>query len=173
MEALGFASNIVQFVDFVAGLISTGVEIAESSHGALQSTLELEKIYESLSNFKYELGNVSDCTPAGNNNDFSNLHKVFDSTDGSQKAEIQAHIQSLQELGSDCKALCEHLLNAIDKLRVNGSSFRIARTFMVVLRSIWSGKKIKDLESRIARYQKMIYLHFFPLLGYVDSVRFK
>ncbi len=48
LTALGLASNVLQFVDFVAKLVSTGVEVAGSVQGASEETVDLEKIYKSL-----------------------------------------------------------------------------------------------------------------------------
>ena len=171
LAALGLASNVVQFVQFVSELISTGTEIAGSVQGTSQRTLELEEVYKSLSDLSSRLhcgGNSRQ-----NNDDTSGLRGLLvHRIDLSQRVELQSHIQSLERLAGDCNLLCEQLLGTIQKLRVQGTSYRPFKSFIAALKTAWNVKKIRDLEERIDQYQKTISLHFFPLLRYIDPARF-
>jgi hypothetical protein len=55
LAVLGLASNVLQFVDFVLKLNSTGTEVAGSLNGASERILEIEKVYSSLDNFSSKL----------------------------------------------------------------------------------------------------------------------
>ena len=164
LAAVGLAGSVVQFVDFLSRLISTGVETAGSAQGASQHTLELQKIYESLSDFSIKLSS-GPSQPRSDHDDASSLRSsMADSREIGQSAELQAHFASLKELSADCNILCQTLLRTLRTLRVDGTSFRSLKGLKVALRTVWSGKSIKELEERISRYQRLIYMHFLPIM---------
>ena len=161
IAALGLAGNVFQFVDFVSKLISAGVEIAESVEGATERTLEIEKVYNSLDAFSTRLRVGG--TSATNNEDTEGLRGLLDQrSDTCGRLELQVHIRSLEELAADCNSLCRRLLEMVRKLHNKGPAGREFKSFVAALRTAWSSKKIKDLEERLERYQKMISPHFFP-----------
>lgn len=171
LSALGLAGNVVQFVDFVSQLISTGSEIAGSVQGTTERTLEFEKVYDSLNSFSSRLHVTGN--HASNNKDTEGLRGLLaDLTEPSQRVELQSHIRSLEELAADCSVLCQQLLEMVRKFRVKGSCGRSFKSFLAALKMAWSSKKIQGLEERLNRYRRMISLHFFPLLRYVAHSRF-
>ncbi|KAH6708897.1 hypothetical protein BKA61DRAFT_557727 [Leptodontidium sp. MPI-SDFR-AT-0119] len=168
LAALGLAGNVVQFVDFVSKLISAGVEIAGSVEGATERTLEIEKVYNSLDAFSSRL-HVGG-TRATNNEDIEGLRGLVDHrSEIGGRLEFQDHIRSLEELAADCNSLCRRLLETVRKLHNKGPAGCQFKSLIAALRTAWSSKKIKDLEERLERYQKMISLHFFPLLSQQQS----
>lgn len=170
LAALGLAGNVVQFVDFVSQLISTGSEIAGSVQGTTERTLELEKVYDSLNTFSSRLHVAGN--HASNNKDTEGLRGLLANlAESSQRDELQSHVRSIEELAADCNVLCQQLLETVRKFRVKRSSSRLLKSFLAALKMAWSSKKIQDLEERINRYRKMISLHFFPLLRYAFHSR--
>jgi hypothetical protein len=55
LAALSLASNVLQCIHFVPRLISEGSEIYTSLSGASQKTIELEKIFQNLSDVSSRL----------------------------------------------------------------------------------------------------------------------
>ncbi|RYP12088.1 hypothetical protein DL767_011483 [Monosporascus sp. MG133] len=55
LAAVGLASNVVQFVQFLSSLIHTAVEIHRSSSGITQDILTLDDLYEQLTDFNAKL----------------------------------------------------------------------------------------------------------------------
>jgi hypothetical protein len=165
LAALGLASNVFQFFDFVSKLISAGVEIAESVEGATERTLEIEKVYNSLDAFSSRL-HVGG-TRAANNEDTEGLRGLLDHcSEIGGSLELQAHIRSLEELAAYCNSLCQRLLETARKLHNKGPAGRQFKSFIAALRMAWSSKKIKDSEERLERYQK-ISAFIFPLLRFL------
>lgn len=165
LAALGVASSVVQFIHFISECISTGAEIGRSAGGASQQTLELEEVYRSLRDLSYRLR----CE----GNSRQKIEEQFvQLADHPQHDKLKLHIKALEGLTVECGLLCEQLLQAVEKLRVQGASCRSFKSFIAALKTVWNGKKIRDLEERIDRYQRMISLHFFPFLWYTDRTRF-
>ncbi|KAL2142950.1 hypothetical protein VTI28DRAFT_472 [Corynascus sepedonium] len=170
LVALGVASNVLQFVDFAAKLVSTATETAGSVQGATQRTLELEKVYESLKVFSSRLHQGVNRTGSHGGEDASALRGLaVVQSDLKQRSDLQPHIESLGELAADCSRLCQELLETVGKLHIKGESCRSAKAFFVALRTVWSRSKVKDLTDRINHFQKMINLHFYPILSQQHS----
>lgn len=166
--ALGVASNVLQFVDFAAKLVSTTAEAAVSAQGATQRTLELEKVYESLKVFSSRLHHGVNRTRSHGGEDAPALQGlVVVRPDLEQRSDLQSHIESLGGLAADCERLCQELLETVGKLHVKGESCRPVKAFFVALKTVWGSKKVKDLTDRINQFQKMINLHFYPILRLV------
>jgi len=164
LAAVGLAGSVIQFVDFLSRLISTGVETAGSVQGASQNTLELQKIYESLSDFSIKLSSALS-HPRSDHDDVSSLRSsMVESADIGQRAELQSHFASLGDLSADCNRLCQTLLQTLGTLRVDGTSFRSFKGLKVALRTVWSSKRVKELEENISRYQRLISMHFLPIM---------
>ncbi|KAI9647790.1 hypothetical protein NHQ30_004178 [Ciborinia camelliae] len=166
LVALGVAGNVVQFVDFLRKLLSEGSEIAGSIDGATEQITELEDIYDRLNTFNSTLhrgGIFSNHTSGSSWGHIALLDKSYDASRG---ANIQPHIKALEELATNCNVLCGKMLEIVRSLRFKSSSGHPFKSFIAALKTAWSSKKIKVLEESLDRYQKMISLHFLPLLVY-------
>jgi hypothetical protein len=168
LVALGVASNVLQFVDFAAKLVSTTAEAAGSARGATQRMLELEKVYESLKAFSSRLHQGVNRTRSHGGEGAPALQGlVVVRSDLEQQSDLQPHIESMGVLAADCDRLCQELLETVGKLHVKGESCRSAKAFVIALKTVWGSNKIKDLTDRINQFQKMINLHFYPILRLV------
>jgi hypothetical protein len=164
LAALGLASNVLQCIDFVSRLISEGSEIYTSLSGASQKTIELEKIYQNLSDVSSKLQSEESVLPLG---DMSSFRSSFTQQLGSSelaKLKSKAHVKAINELTTDCQHLCDQLLDTIRKLQVRTGSHHTFKSFKAALKTVWSSKKIDDLQNRIDRFYGVISLHFFPIL---------
>ncbi len=163
LAALGLTGNVLQFIQFVSALLSTGSEVYSSASGASESTIELEKIYERLSAFTSSLQSQG-------TTQVSRLSGTRGFPTFTQTTENLAHIGALNDLAKDCKELCDRLLETIRKLKVEGGRWRRFRSFMAALEAAWDSKKIADLEARLDRFQRVISFHFFPILRYFCNI---
>ena len=163
LAALGVAGNVLQFIQFISTLMSTGSEVYYSASGLTEEIVELEKVYERLSTFSSNL----QCQGPDQVSRLSGLRGV---PIYSQSTENAAHINALNDLGKDCQGLCDQLHEAVRKLTVKGGRWRRFRRFMAALEAAWNRTKITDMEARIDRFQKIISIHFFPILRYVRKL---
>lgn len=130
LAALGLASNVAQFLQFTSELISTGSEIAGSVHGALQKAIEIEKVCESLTILSSRLHRSNDASQLPESPVYrTNTNNINDTS------ENQSHIQSLAELSTDCRVLCDQLLETVRKLQVKGQSLRGLMSFVAALKT--------------------------------------
>ncbi|KAI3336995.1 hypothetical protein HD806DRAFT_475355 [Xylariaceae sp. AK1471] len=164
LAALGLASNIVQFLDFTWRLTSATGQIANSTCGATERTIELDKIYGKLNTFSLSL--LTPPKTVDSDNESKRVQALFSNPvrDLQRQVIVQSHTRDLQELAADCSTLCQHLLSVTSKLQAKGDSSHKFRSFKVALKTLWGEKKIGDLEERLNRYQQAIALHFLPLI---------
>lgn len=161
LAALGLASNVVQFIQFLSELISNGSEIAGSVQGASKRSLELEQVYKTLSDLSIKL----QCGSNQSGDAALWLRGIIDqSTNFNERKALREHIQALENLATDCNLLCEQLLDIIRKFRVHEGPYRPLKSFIAALKTAWNMKKVNSLEEKIHMYQRAISLHFFPLL---------
>jgi hypothetical protein len=162
MEALStiaLAGNVLQFVQFVSVVVSTGLEMYDSASGASKRNVELESIYERLSTFTSSLQSQEAAQ-------VSCLLGTRGFPAFAQTKENLAHVSAVNGLAKDCKGLCDQLLETIRKLKVEGGRWRRFSSFKAALKSVWESEKIEALEARLDRLQRVILFHFFPILRY-------
>lgn len=157
LSALGLAAGVVQFVQFAGTLVSLGSTIHRSTDGKHEWSRELERIYGRLDQFSSRLQHC----PGG--------QVLKPQGGGGWLAEpeppAEVDVRALGDLAKECHDLCRQLLDTVGKLRVQpGSSHRALKTFRAVLRTVWDRQKIADLETRLDRIQKVLSLHFYPVL---------
>ncbi|KAI5459735.1 hypothetical protein BGZ63DRAFT_388556 [Mariannaea sp. PMI_226] len=167
LAAIGLASNVVQFVQFVSGLVSTANEIHDSIDGTSRRSNELEKIYDHLSAFSRGLRGEGSSGPSNGGGPLRNL--AFGQPDPTLEVSLQSHIRSVEDLAADCNALCGELLETVRDLRVNGARYGPFKSFMAALKTAWKRKKIESLEKRLDGFRSMILLHLFPFLSHQQS----
>ena len=163
LSAIGLASNVLQFVEFAARLISTGTEVYESASGTTERTLELERIYKDLSNFGLKLQDGGAYKPWGFTAIPASGHNLEDIEN---QAKLHMHFTALKGLAVGCKAVCDQLLETLGKLKADEGRWRGFRSFKAALKTIWNDKKIDELESRINRFRSTMLSHYFQILRY-------
>ncbi|KAI1171279.1 hypothetical protein F4777DRAFT_66379 [Nemania sp. FL0916] len=163
LAALGLASNIVQFLDFTWRLTETAAKVHESSSGAAKNILELDIVYRKLNSFCSSL--LAPPQPGGQDCDETKRMQALFPDDVQRQITVNSHISDLRKLASNCTSLCQQLLDATSKLRAReGKSNCKFESFKVALRTLYSEKKIAQLEDMVKRYQTEIALHFLPLI---------
>ncbi|KAL1611914.1 hypothetical protein SLS60_000136 [Paraconiothyrium brasiliense] len=140
LTAVGFASNIVQFVSFARDLISKGKEIARSADGALIGNLEIEFITKSI----YDLNSYMGALPEEAYNKSRYGPKL-------SKADEQ-----LQMLSLNSKEVARELLATLQKLKIPDGKKKPWSSLGQALRSVLSAERIEELSSRLDRYQTQI-----------------
>lgn len=163
LAAVALAGNVIQFVQFVAELISTSSEMVDSVHGAAKRNVEIETVFQNLSSLSSKLHQGTNPQTRSNDSFGLGVH-MLDLADANQRDDIESHIRSIGSLAVECEVLCERLLDVIRGLRVQGMSRRRFKSFIAVLKTVWSRAKIQDLEARIRQHQETISQHFLPLL---------
>ncbi|KAM0417322.1 hypothetical protein ACHAPT_012703 [Fusarium lateritium] len=166
LAAIGLAGNIVQFVQFASGLVSTTIEIHDSVEGTSQRSIELEKIYSNLSALSSGLRGEKS---KGASNGAALRNLAFGRHDLTLEVSLQSHIRSVEDLAVDCNALCEELLDIVRNLRVPASRYGPFKSFLAALKTALSSKKIQALEERLDRFRSMILLNLFPFLSHQQS----
>ena len=135
MTALGLAGNVVQFVDFSIKLLGDAHEIHKSAQGSLQENLDVEKVTEIIRTLQMKLR-----TQDGDN------------INANGKAE-----NSLERLCLSCDETAEELLEALEKLKVQGkrSPWKSIRQ---AIQSIKGKTAVVELCGRLKRFQDAIEL---------------
>ena len=158
LTALGLAANIVEFIQFASDLIAKTSEVYNSASNATATTVDLEKVYGRLSTFSLNLQGA-DTTDVG-------ALLSSQAIPYRQSLEDRAHIAALADLGKECKVTCDQLLEITGDLRAKDGRWRRFWSFKAALETVWNNKKITRLQDRLDKYQGLLLLHFFPVLGY-------
>jgi hypothetical protein len=142
--ALGLAGNVIQFVDFGMRLLSETHEIYQSSSGSPTGIIEIESIFQDLSNLgaKLKISSISPSKPSG----------------------ISPEEQALVELAGSCKRLADDLLATIKDLKVNDGPNRKWRSFRQGLITLWKKDKIDAVQKRLDNFRKQLSLQLLAIL---------
>jgi hypothetical protein len=158
LAALGLAANVVQFIHFVSGLISSTAEIASSVQGSTKRDLELQTVYRTLT----RLNSVLILQPTSSVRDGAR-QLLSSHLDPSREARVQSHVQSLVDLAAQCNSLCEELLGTVRGFQSASNTGSRFKSFLAALKSAWGSNKVKQLEERIERYRGLIAVNILPL----------
>jgi len=133
LAALGFAANVVDFVQFAADLLRSTRSIYSSVKGASENVQGLDEIYTRLSQLSGELNpGVLDPRP--------------------QRA-------ALADVAAQCKVECDRLLSTVGKHMVKDrGKQRLWNSFQGALREWWDREEVAGLKERIDSYQKILVL---------------
>lgn len=162
VAALGLASNAISFVDFALKLFSTTREIAGSVRGATEENEHLANVYTTLETLASRLDTAQ---VAANSND---SHQS--SGHGGPTRSIEAHAAALRAIAADCRVTCNEMLQVVRGLMVKeDATYRRLKCFGAAFKTALSARKMEGLETKLKRFQRMIALHFFPLLRFVHT----
>ena len=144
-SALSVAGNVVQFVDFMSGLISTSRELYKSANGTLSVNGDLEITTKDL---------IQICDGL--------IIRPRDSVEDSNSFNLEC---ALVPLCKSCKQLGEELLELLQKLRVKGRHKKLM-SVQQALRSVCKGSKIRCYQQRLGEFRSQITIH---LIGALQS----
>ncbi|KAI1414722.1 hypothetical protein F5Y13DRAFT_197274 [Hypoxylon sp. FL1857] len=136
LSALSLAANVLQFIEFTGGLLSTSVEVYKSTTGASNASIALEEIREQLSS-------LSDRLLAGTANIRSSASEL-----------------ALKSIAASCSADCVRILTVLNDLKVQDGSHRAWKSLRAALKLAWKGEQeIERLTNRLKDRQSMMTLH--------------
>ncbi|KAF2122048.1 hypothetical protein BDV96DRAFT_482873, partial [Lophiotrema nucula] len=142
LVALGVASNVVQFVDFTAKLITRTTRIYRStpkSKGAGKDRSgDLEIITQAFEHYNRDLA------------DSLSLHQE------SQDSKLAKADKDILRICTDCTKLTAKLLSALNSLK--SSKPTAWGSFVLALKTIWSESEIEDLRQTLDSYRQQLSL---------------
>ena len=135
LAALGFASNIVQFVEFGCRLFSQSKELYRSSCGLLDEAVELDNITQSLSRLSNNL--IFEHQPSSHDSDIELVDGVehIPPIQPANALPIHSVDPDLVLIATDCKKVADELSEALKQLRVKSPGKRW-QCFRVTLKRI-------------------------------------
>lgn len=140
ITAVALAGNILQFIQFVSGLLDDTRKLYASTTGSSCTNEHLQDVCGELVNFNEQL-----------------RQSPIPSTGPDGKA--SEHAKPLTECAAACRRECEDLLHIMNKLKAIGSKRpRYWGSFRAALAEVWKQNDIDDLRSRIADRQRQMTL---------------
>ena len=135
--AVGFAGNIVQFLDFSFKVISKGRKGYNSALGIEAEYVELETIAKHLQQLATSLHFPKD----NDQNILAPEHEAF------------------EKLRQSCLKVASELIQAIDQVKVKAGSHRRWDSFQQALIIVWKKEKFDELRQRLDGLRQEINLH--------------
>ena len=149
LTAIGLASNIVQFVDFGAKILSTSRELHQSESGATVKNLEIEAMTLHLTGLVGQLSKHS-----------------LDSTSFQRRKEQSPAEKSLRGLAEICESIARELIKTLGSIKKEKSGHAWISVYQA-LRSVWAGDRIDSLRSRLVSIRDEISFHLLSALRLV------
>jgi hypothetical protein len=155
--ALAVAGNILQFIQFVGGLLNSARQIHASPAGISVSGDHVQDVCSALVDFGARLQ-----PPPGESQEH---------LDSGQKGSQHAHV--LLECAAACSTDCEELIRITEKLKVKAGSkpTRCWRSFQAALAEVWKSSEIEDLRRRVADRQRLMILQLCAVSRFVPPRR--
>lgn len=151
LSAIGLASSVVAFVDFGGKLVLVANELRQSPSGSSIQNLQLEAVVKRLSDIASCLQGKSDAAES-----FPILEDVSLSPQD---------VAAIKELSSICHADCKEMLDALQRMKVQGDGNRVWQSVKAAFHNIIGQKKLAEIGARIQRTQGVISLHISTMLG--------
>ena len=133
IAAVGLASGILTFIDAGTKLIKTAYAI----HNSLDGVLDVNRHREDVA------GTVQD---AASRLEITGI------------LALTKEQQSLTKLAKRCKAISEHLIQLLDKIKPKGKSFKAFNSLRHAVKANKNKKLIGDLESQLKDYRDQLSL---------------
>lgn len=125
-SAIGFAGNVLNFLDFSWSLLTDTYKIYKCASDAAPDA----KTLTSVANDIIRLGSVIVLSPE--------------------------YGQDLRKLAEECKGVADALLGVLDKLRVTAKRKTVYDSFLLALRKVWKRKDIDDFVERLQILQAQL-----------------
>jgi hypothetical protein len=143
LTALSLASSVVQFLDFSAKLVGKGNELYKSADGSSVGNAELELIAKDLQELHERL---QQAPPPPTTLTDSNL--------------------ALRKLSKQCSSIAGELLDALEKLKVHGSSNRRWKSFRQALKGLMKKDEVDAIAQRLQYFRNELNLHILVSMRY-------
>ncbi|KAN0092090.1 hypothetical protein V8E51_017937 [Hyaloscypha variabilis] len=139
LTALSVAGNIVQFVDFSIKLVAKGTELYNSADGASIGHAELEVIANDLQELNSRL------QPSPPAPDTVKTNWTADT--------------ALHKLTEQCSTVAGELLQALNRLKVEGTSNRRWKSVRQALKGLMKKDEVDAIVQRLQRFRDELNLH--------------
>ena len=143
LAAIGLASNVVQFLEFVGKVISGGIEAHNATDGANATVRTLATVTADLNGLCEKL---------------TQPHREQQTPTASDVA-LDTLVQSCKQLGQD-------LIKTLEGLKVN-DHHKTWSSVCQALKSAWKTREIERYEARLEAYRSQIVMHLLTTLTYV------
>jgi hypothetical protein len=140
LAVIGLASNILQFIETGAKLVSNFAEIHNSVSGQLSENLELEDA-------------------------ISDVEWAYQKLTASQDV-AALRSDPLMKLVDPCLALAGDLKSTLTTLKLNRDKYRGIRSFVLAVTNFHKQAEIKEIQERVFRLRDQISAHLIVLLRY-------
>ncbi|OIW28776.1 hypothetical protein CONLIGDRAFT_391098 [Coniochaeta ligniaria NRRL 30616] len=147
ITAVGFAANVLQFVNYAHGLVSDANQAYRSVSGNTARNLELKVVTESLHELSEKL-----------------LKAEKDAGDGSTPLSTR-----ICGIATSIQVISRELLAVLDQLRVRDGSHRKWRTFRHALDSIWKRPKIYAMQSQLEELRSQLSIQVVSQISIAQS----
>jgi flagellar motility protein MotE (MotC chaperone) len=147
LTALSLAGTIVQFVDFSTKLVAKGYELHKSADGASIGNAELEVIAKDLQELNRRL---------------QQLRPSHD-TDGKTLTDSNV---ALRKLSQQCSDVAAELIDALDNLKVQGTSNRRWKSFRQALKGLMKKEEVDAFARRLENFRDELNLHILVSMRY-------
>ena len=152
LAAISLTGNVLQFAQFISGLVATSGQLYRSATGVSDITADLERTHSRLLTFSTVLQSQVGAARAAQHPTAIEL----------------TYIESVNELANDlsreCKALCDQLLETTGKLKLEKDGNRRLKSFVAALKTVWNKDRIENLYARLDRFQSIVSMQFLPAL---------
>ena len=149
LTALSVAGNIVQFVDFSIKLVAKGTELYNSADGASIGNAELEVIANDLQELNSRL---QPSPPAPD----------------TVKTNWTAEDTALHKLTEQCSTVAGELLQALNRLKVEGTSNRRWKSVRQALKALMKKDEVDAIVQRLQRFRDELNLHILVSMRYAS-----
>jgi hypothetical protein len=146
LTALSLAGNIVQFVDFGTKLLAKGHELYKSTDGVSVGHTELGIIAKDLQEIN---GHLKKPAP-----------QVIQSRTATE-SEV-----ALRKLSEQCSGVAGELIDALEKLKVQGTSNRRWKSFRQALKGLMKREELDAITTRLQRFRDELNLHILVSMRY-------
>jgi hypothetical protein len=147
LTALSLAGNIVQFLDFSIKLLAKGHELYNSTDGAALGHTELILIAKDLQELN------------------GRLNESLSSEQIEQKRLTESDL-ALCKLSEQCFGVAGELAEALDKLKVQGTSNRRWKSFRQALKSLMKRDDVERITTRLQHFRDELNLHLLVSMKY-------
>ena len=137
LSALAIACGVTQFVDFGSKILSKGFEISKSATGTTESYSAIEAI---ASDFERLTERISGPVLTGSD-------------------------ASLARIRQGCQEIAKELLARLEAFKAKKQGKR--EVFSKAFLSVWSEKKVKEMQDKLERYRKQLDTTILVDLRYV------
>jgi hypothetical protein len=148
IAAVGFAANILQFIEYIYGLVSKAKGTYQSISGTSAKNLELKLVAESLRELS---------------------EKLMRSEEDAQDEGVSQNA-TINKIAASTREISRELVSVLDRLRIHDGPHRKWRTFRHALDSIWQRPRITELQSQLEDLRNQLSIQIVAEIRYKPPI---